>query len=423
MPRTLYICYFGVREPLVQTQVLPYLREIEKGSFTGYTQRRGEDKIEISLLTFEPNRGDDDLAAFEKVRAELVAEGIEWDWLPYHKRPSAIATAWDIFRGAVYIWRRIGRFDILHGRVHVPTLMAALARKLSLKRPRILFDIRGFFPEEYTDAGIWPEGGWLYRGAKRVERWLMKEAAAFVVLTENARSILFPESKGTGFDKIGRPVEVIPCCVDFVRRFSGDHDAMRNEYRKRLGLESRHVIVHLGALGGLYLVNEIADLVAAARKRNPATFALFLTQSDPKLIEPLLADRGLTQNDYFIGRADPADVEGYLLASDVGLSIVKASFATLSRSPTKIPEYLACGLPIIANAGVGDVDKLINGTQVGALLEDFNIESFSNSFDKLEELGDIADHCRQTALEQFDLEQVGGERYKRIYSKMLWREL
>ena len=26
--RTLYICYFGLREPLVQTQVLPYLREL-----------------------------------------------------------------------------------------------------------------------------------------------------------------------------------------------------------------------------------------------------------------------------------------------------------------------------------------------------------------------------------------------------------
>ena len=26
--RTLYVCYFGLREPLVQTQVLPYLREL-----------------------------------------------------------------------------------------------------------------------------------------------------------------------------------------------------------------------------------------------------------------------------------------------------------------------------------------------------------------------------------------------------------
>ena len=27
MSAALYICYFGLREPLVQTQVLPYLRE------------------------------------------------------------------------------------------------------------------------------------------------------------------------------------------------------------------------------------------------------------------------------------------------------------------------------------------------------------------------------------------------------------
>ena len=43
MFKTLYLCYFGLREPLVQTQVIPYLREISKGG------------TEVSLLTFEPN--------------------------------------------------------------------------------------------------------------------------------------------------------------------------------------------------------------------------------------------------------------------------------------------------------------------------------------------------------------------------------
>ena len=45
MSKTLYICYFGVREPLVQTQVLPYLREIRKGG------------TDDSILTFEPEYG------------------------------------------------------------------------------------------------------------------------------------------------------------------------------------------------------------------------------------------------------------------------------------------------------------------------------------------------------------------------------
>jgi len=425
-----------VREPLVQTQVLPYLRELKKDAYTTETPRRREastspsaeaaatppkpgGELKVSLLTFEPDREGKDLAEFEKVRVDLASEGIEWDWLPYHKRPSAIATAWDIFRGAVYIWRRIGRFDVLHGRVHVPTLMAALARKFSLKRPKILFDIRGFFPEEYTDAGIWPENGLLYRGAKRVERWLMKEADAFVVLTERAREVLFPESMETGFDNAGGPVEVIPCCVDFERRFSGDHDALRAEYRTRLGIDCRYVIVHLGALGGLYLVNEIADLLAAARKRNPAAFALFLTQSDPRLIEPLLAERGFSTSDYFIGRVAPNDVEGYLHASDIGLSIVKASFATLSRSPTKIPEYLACGLPIIANAGVGDVDQLIERNGLGALIEQFDPAAYSGAIDEIEELGDVSQYCRDVAFREFDLENVGGVRYRSLYSLLL----
>jgi glycosyltransferase involved in cell wall biosynthesis len=225
----------------------------------------------------------------------------------------------------------------------VATLMGAIARKFSLRRPKLLFDIRGFIPEEYTDAGIWPEGGLLYRVAKRAERWLMREADAFVVLTKRAREILA--------DEIGdRPVEVIPCCVDFERRFSGDREKLRAGYRKRLGVGERRVIVHLGALGGLYLTEEIVELMAVANTRPPGAFALFLTQSDPQIVEPLLLEKGFGAGDYFIGKVPPDEIEGYLYASDIGVSFVKATFATASRSPTKIPEYLACGLPIIANA-------------------------------------------------------------------------
>lgn len=406
MPRTLYICYFGVREPLVQTQVLPYLREIKKGGF------------EVSLLTFEPRRTPAEGAEFGQIREQLAAGGIEWDWLPYHKRPSALATAWDIFRGAFYIWRRIGRFDVLHGRVHVPTLMGALARKFSLRKPKLLFDIRGFMPEEYTDAGIWPEGGRLYRAAKSVERWLMKKADGFVVLTEKARDILFPESKESGFDKLGRPVEVIPCCVDLEKRFSGDHEKLRQEFREKLGIGERKVIVHIGALGGLYLTKEMAEMLAVFREKDPSIFALFLTQSDPKLIETELQARGFGATDYYVGRARPDEIEGFLCASDIGLSVVKESYATASRSPTKIPEYLACGLPIIANTGVGDVDLLIEGHGVGALISSFEREDYLEAFDKIEGLGNISSHCRRVAEKEFDLRSVGGVRYRHLYSRL-----
>src|SRR5262245_14523909 len=124
MARSLYICYFGVREPLVQTQVIPYLRELVRG---------GHD---ISLLSFEPNlTGKKELSnkADETLREELREYGIDWYQLPYHKRFSVLATAWDVLRGTLFVRKFVRRNspDILHGRVHVPTLMGALGRSLS----------------------------------------------------------------------------------------------------------------------------------------------------------------------------------------------------------------------------------------------------------------------------------------------------
>src|ERR1051325_4649385 len=81
--RALYICYFGLREPLVQTQVLPYLRELVAGG------------VEMALLTFEPQRFDP-----TEWRERVREDGIEWEALPYHKRPALPATLYDIVRGA-----------------------------------------------------------------------------------------------------------------------------------------------------------------------------------------------------------------------------------------------------------------------------------------------------------------------------------
>jgi glycosyltransferase involved in cell wall biosynthesis len=423
--KTLYICYFGLRQPLVQTQVIPYLLELMKSDKLEIAESEYEDipgYIDVSLLTFESDFHENwTKEQIEAEKANLAEKGIDWYCLPYHKRFSAVATAYDIFRGAWFI-RRINlekKFDVLHGRVHVPTLMGALARKFSQRKPKLLFDIRGFFPEEYTDAGVWPEGGLLYRWAKRIEKWLMKEADGFVVLTDKARDALFPEAKETGLDKFGRPVEMIPCCVDIEKRFSGNRDSLREETRSKLGVKDRFVFAHVGALGGLYLTEQIADFLQTARMRNSNIFALFLTQSDPSLIVPLLKLRGFEDSDYFVGRADPNDVPSYLSASDVGLSFVRSSYATQSRSPTKIPEYLACELPVIANSGVGDVDALIARNGVGVSIVDFGQASYLEALKGIEELCDIRERCRETAVREFDLSKVGGLRYRRLYSSLL----
>ena len=416
MPKTLYICYFGLREPLVQTQVLPYLLEIMK------------DGVSVSLLTFEPDlKTTWTSEEIEYERQKLNGMGIDWHHLPYHKRPSAPATFYDILNGARKVRRliKLENFDMLHCRIHVPALTAAIARKFSSKKPKILFDIRGFFPEEYTDAGIWPENGWLYRAAKRVEKWLMKEADGFVVLTEKAREILFPEISvdknnpiASVFDKRGRPVEVIPCCVD-LKRFEITNEHSRKEARRRLTINGRFVIAYVGSFGGWYLSGETFDFFAAARDVDPSVFIMILTQRQTEAAVEKLKAKGFAEGDFFVRSVSPEQIPYYLNAADAAISFIKRCYSKQASSPTKNAEYLAAGLPMIVNPGIGDVDSLIKEDGVGILVRGFDHDNYFEALSQLKALGDVRERCRESAKAGFDLENVGGKRYRRLYQAML----
>lgn len=410
---TLYLCYFGLREPLVQTQVLPYLREIKK--LNG---------MKISLLTFETNPKE--TWTTEQIKSEgekLSKEGIEWHFLTYHKTPSVPATIYDTLSGAFKTWKLIREknIDILHARVHVPALMGAIAKKFSGNKVKLIFDIRGFFPEEYTDAGRWKENGLIYKSVKRVEKWLLKESDAFVVLTEKARSILFPESAEIGFDKAGRPVEVIPCCVD-LNQFETSNSCLRKAMREKLHLQGRRVIAYVGSFGGWYLTEETLDFLAATRESDKSTFALILTQRETEKIAAKLEERGFLSQDYLVTSVAPAEIPIYLSTADIALSFIKKCYSKQASSPTKIAEYLASGLPVISNCGIGDLDEMIETDQVGALIDDFTKDGYLESLHKINELQkdkNLAETCKASAARRFDLEKVGGEKYRSLYRRLL----
>lgn len=404
----LYLCYFGLREPLVQTQVLPYLRELVAGG------------IGMSLLTFEPEMTKrwtaDSIAEW---RRRLESDGIEWHMLPYHKRPSLPATLYDVVAGG---WRAAGivrrkKIDVLHGRSHVGAAIGLLAKRLTAKLngARLIFDVRGFLAEEYVDSGNWREGGLLYRVTKAAERWLYRAADGFVVLTESARETLFPQGAS------GRPVEVIPCCVD-PARFAAAATRDRDGTRQELGFTGRLVFVYAGALGGYYLVRETAELLAAARERDARVFALVLTQGSPIQIAAELHRLGFSKDDYRVVQVAPEDVPTYLRAADVALALIRPSFARRSMSPTKFAEYLASGLPVIASAGIGDLDGHIEEARVGVLLKTFDHAAYIDALRAVEELRRdpaLAERCRGEARARYDLHTTGGARYRRLYEAVL----
>lgn len=404
----LYICYFGLREPLVQSQVIPYLRKL---SATG---------IDLTLLTFEPKAPQWSSAEYQQWHENLRKQGLRWICLRYHRFPSLPATIYDIVLGNVVSCYLVLKFriDVIHARGHVPAAMALLARMLGLAS--LIFDIRGFMPEEYVDAGIWPAGGVLYRITKVVERRLLAAADAFVVLTHRAREILFPGCSIT--DSMGRPLDVIPCCVD-LDRFGEPTSALRNSIRMKLNVNDRRVLAYVGALGGWYLSSEMADFIALAYERDATIFALVLTQSGAhaESFRTRLGQLGLSPRDYWVDTVSPDEVPDYLAAADFAFCFIKQGYSKLSSSPTKIGEFLASGLPVLCNAGIGDTDELLVKNRVGVLVETFSRPSYIRALHDLDTLASditLRQRCRAVARRYFDLETIGSTRYHSLYNRV-----
>lgn len=395
--RTLYICYFGLREPLVQAQVLPYLRALAAGG------------IGVHLLTFEPEiRRTWTAQAETDERARLAAEGVSWSALAYHKRPSLPATLYDIAAGARAAIRLVREHGIgvIHARAHVPLAMALIAQRVT--GCRLVFDIRGLMAEEYADAGVWAEGSLKFRGIKKLERTGLKRADQVVVLTRAMRDWLLKHRLATA-----EKIEVIPCCVDFAR-YPGDQDGHEPP-------GERFEVIYAGSVTGLYMLEEMARFFAALKTREPKALLRILTMSPRDHAAARLRQAGLSTDDFWIGKASADEVPRQLRRARLGLSFRRPTFSQVAASPTKIPEYLAAGLPVVSNAGIGDVDSLLERERVGVVVRDFTSAEFARAAEAAHGLANDASvrtHCVEIARRHFDLQAVGGKGYANVYSRI-----
>ena len=94
---------------------------------------------------------------------------------------------------------------------------------------------------------------------------------------------------------------------------------------------------------------------------------------------------------------------------------------SLGRSPTRMGEVLGCGVPVVANEGVGDVADIIRRYNVGVIVKDGSEAAMVTALDELEALRsdpDLPSRCRQAAEEVFSLE-AGTEAYRKIYADIL----
>ena len=405
--RVLFISYNGMLDPLGQTQVLPYLRALAK---------RG---VRFTLLSFERARAftPEGAAQCKQLRDDLQAQGIEWHWLRYHQRPSLPATIYDVLAGirkAGSLVRR-NKIEMVHARSHIPgTIALALKKRFGIK---MIFDLRGLMAEEYVDAEHWRKDSLPYRITKSTERQILGATDAIVTLTEKIWPII---SEWEGLRGRTLHHEVIPCCVDLDRfRFSEQERARR---RKELGLADQFTIVYSGSLDGWYLTEKMADFFASFTQRDAQSHLLWLTNGSPERVKELMRARQVSVDQFSVLSVAAAEVPSYLAAADAGVAFIKRCVSKLASSPTKNGEYLACGLPLILNTGIGDSDALVDQWRAGVLINDFTEDQYVLAADSIAAMAAVPgarEKARRVAEQLFDLESVAAERYASLYERVL----
>jgi len=386
--RIIYICYNGIDEPLVASQVLAYLSAL---AGEGYR---------FTLITFERKP----VASAADRGRELAGRGIDWVPVTTRLRQRALRDGVLLAQCLLAANRQAGGgASVIHARSFVPALVARL---LKLVRPVCLVnDIRGFWIEEKVYRGALHAGGWLHRSARRLEAWVYRGSDHIVSLTDAAQREI------AGFPCFRRggppPITTIPTCVDLAR-FAAPAAAQR---------EDTLTVGYLGSLSDVYLPEEILRFFSRLHAVHPEARLHLVSNSDPAPLHRAAAQAGLGRELYRLESARFEEVPAHVARFDLALSFIKPGYAKIASCPTKVGEYLAAGVPVVANAGIGDMDQLL-GAGSGYLLPDFSAAAFDGFLLALPALlGDpaVADNCRRLAASHFDL-QRGVQLYRQVYA-------
>jgi glycosyltransferase involved in cell wall biosynthesis len=393
----LYISYDGMLEPLGQSQVLAYLKRLAAGRI-------------IHLVSFEKAADWNKVIERELLAEDIEMAGIVWHPLRYHKRPSALATSWDIILGTgMGLWLVLRyRLKVVHARSYVPSVMAIIIKRIT--GAKYLFDMRGFWADEKVDGSSWPRDGIMYKLTKELEKRFLLSADQVVSLTQAAVVEMqrFPFLQGCM-----PPVTVIPTCADLTR-FLPITRVVRD------GSSHNFVLGYVGSVGTYYMFDEVIASFLQLRIMRPEALFLIVNRGQHNYIRERLSAAAVPWDVVELTSATHAEMPYVMARMDAGIFFIKPVFSKQASAPTKLAELLGCGVPCLGNAGVGDMAEVLEGKRVGVALRSFDDECLRLGLVRLLNLVDEPEtrsRCVSAANQYFSLDE-GVARYQSIYNSL-----
>ncbi|RZM08994.1 MAG: hypothetical protein EOO88_49435, partial [Pedobacter sp.] len=307
------------KEGLIQAYCLPYLRIVSQFL-------KGE-----AIYLFTQEKQLPNAVELAKVNTELATWNIVWCPRSYtsfgwKKYTSTLTDLWSL-------WRFVNRKKIQ--RIHCFCTPAGMHGYLlsKLTGKELIIDSYEPHAESMVENGTWSKDSAAFKVLWHFEK---KQSARARFCIQAATGMDEYAKKKYGVDIISAGVR--PACTD-VDRFQFDAVAAK-KLRNAWQWEDKIVALYAGKFGGIYLDQEVFDLLKEAYDRwGDRLRVLLLTPSKLEEIVPFCEKAGLPTNIFHLTLAPHDEMPTYLSVADFALCPVKPVPSKRYCTPTKDGEY------------------------------------------------------------------------------------
>lgn len=206
-------------------------------------------------------------------------------------------------------------------------------------------------------------------------------------------------------------------------RFRQPDPAQVSDLRARLGLEGKQVVTFIGTLG---LANHPVDLLIEAFREvkdriSDAALLIVGGGEDYHLLQQQAQVLGSSV--LFTGRVLPDEVPLYLALSDVSVDPIRDDLVAQARSPLKLFESWAMGVPFVS-AAVGDRPALLGDPPAGCLISPGDPLALADGIIDL-----LLDPAKRKVLGSLGLERVRSftwenlaQQFEKVYFRVLAKQ-
>lgn len=232
-----------------------------------------------------------------------------------------------------------------------------------IKKIPFVFEVRDLWPESAIDTGV-VTNKQIIKLSYWLEKFIYGKAVLINVLTPAFKSTLI-EKKNVAPEKI----IYIPNAADFSisDKYLTEFDVAA--FKKENGFEDKFIVTYVGAHGVANCLEQLLETASIMKETNVLFLLIGQGMEKKKLLSK--AENMKLDNVRFIDSVPKAEVFKYIMASDLGASVLKKADAFKTVYSNKTFDYMSCKKPtLMAIDGVSR--KLIESAQAGLFVEPEN---------------------------------------------------